>query len=106
MRTLLLSLFTAGALAACGGKSNPAPTPTPTTGEPDPATACNPEGPDGTPTTAEQCTCMGLEVIGDIGDGNAHCPDGMTEVSKIQYGIEGGVCCEQGDPAGATPEAS
>ena len=77
-------------LAACGGKSKPAePDPTPVAGDDcgiDPAT--------GTPATAEQCECKGHTVVGDIGDGQVACPEGSTEVSKISYGIEGGVCCQ------------
>ena len=47
----------------------------------------------GAPATAEQCECKGFTVVGDIGDGQVACPEGLTEVSRIQYGIEGGVCC-------------
>lgn len=101
MRTILLSaLF---ALAACGGKTKPAPTTEAPPAETDPAAACNLEGPDQTPATAEQCECMGLEVVGDIGDGQVKCPDGHVEVSKIRYGIEGGVCCSKGEPDQAGP---
>ena len=46
------------------------------------------------PTNAEQCECLGHQVVGDIGNGQVACPDGTTEVAKIQYGIEGGVCCQ------------
>lgn len=90
MRTLLLALALASSLAACGGKSRPAPAPTP---------ACQLDGPGGTPATAEQCECAGMQVVGDIGDGQVACPEGLTEVSRIQYGIEGGVCCAKGEAA-------
>lgn len=91
------------ALIGCGSKSAPPV-------EPDPGTAaatgagggddCNvPEG--GTPANAEQCECKGMTVVGDIGDGQVKCPDGLIEVSRIQYGIEGGVCCAKGEPGPA-----
>lgn len=84
-RTLFAFALT---LAACGGKSKPAePTPTPTQAADD----C---GVTDVPATAEQCECKGLTVVGDIGDGQVACPEGSTEVSKISYGIEGGVCCQ------------
>ena len=92
----LLSTFAfvvVATVAACGGKSKPA-APTP-----DPAAACHLDGPGGTPSTAEQCACAGHLVVGDIGDGKVACPDGATEISRIRYGIEGGVCCDQGAPA-------
>lgn len=100
---IFLALSFALSLAACGSKAKPAPQ-EPTGGSADPAAACNPEGPDGTPATAEQCECMGLQVVGDIGDGQVKCPDGSTEVSRIRYGIEGGVCCQPG-AAGADSAA-
>ena len=75
-------------MMACGGKSKPPTTePTPGTGTP-PAAA--------TPTNAEECEAAGYQVVGDIGDGQVKCPDGTEEVSRIQYGIEGGVCCDPG----------
>jgi hypothetical protein len=76
-KLLLIALFA----AACGNKQTPAPTPTPA--------GCG----EGAPATAEQCECHGWQVVGDIGDGQVECPDGTSEVSRIQYGIEGGVCC-------------
>jgi hypothetical protein len=102
MRTILVTIVLA--LAACGSKSTPAPAPTPSTGSStDPAAACNLEGPDHTPATKEQCDCMGMQSVGDIGNGQVKCPDGTIEVSKIRFGIEGGVCCAKGEPG---PEAS
>lgn len=77
------------ALAGCGGTSKPAPTPTPTETD-----TCGVQSSNGVPTNAEQCTCLGFQVQGDIGDGQVACPDGTTEVAHIQYGIEGGVCCK------------
>lgn len=103
MRTLLtalpLSLLLALA-AACGGNSTPAAP------KPDPTAACQLDGPGGTPSTAEQCECAGLLVVGDIGDGKVACPDGHVEVSRINYGIEGGVCCTKGGEPGATAQAT
>lgn len=93
MRIVLL-LSAALALAACGGTTKPGPTPTPT--EPD---TCGVRSSNGVPTNAEQCACLGHQVVGDIGDGQVSCPDGTAEVARIAYGIEGGVCCE---PAAAS----
>ena len=87
-------------VAACGGKSKPAAPPAP-----DPTAACHLDGPSGTPSTAEQCECAGHLVVGDIGDGKVACPDGATEISRINYGIEGGVCCDQGEPAASASAA-
>lgn len=77
-------------LAACGGKAKPAPTPAPN----ETADTCGVQSSNGVPTNAEQCECLGHQVVGDIGDGQVACPDGTTEVARIQYGIEGGVCCQ------------
>ena len=93
MRTLLPSLVLALAAAACGGSKSAPPPPTPAVAD------CHLDGPDGTPSTAEQCECAGLQVVGDIGDGNVACPEGTAEVSRIAYGIEGGVCCATTKPA-------
>lgn len=105
MRTMLISSLLILGLVACGGKAKPAP-PEPTATEPTPtdrAAACNLEGPDQTPATMEQCQCMGMEAVGDIGNGQVACPEGHVEVSKIRFGIEGGVCCANREPG---PEAS
>lgn len=59
-------------VAACGDESTPAPA----------------------PTTIEECEAAGYRVVGDIGDGQVECPDGQEEVSRLEYGIEGGVCCK------------
>jgi hypothetical protein len=84
-------------VAACGGKSTP-----PTEPEPGPGTSASGGGGGGEdcgvpagapPSNAEQCECMGHTVVGDIGDGQVACPEGTTEIARIQYGIEGGVCC-------------
>lgn len=94
--TAALALSLVLAAAGCGGKGKGAPPP-----PPDPAAACHLDGPDGTPANAEQCECAGLMVVGDIGDGQVRCPDGSVEVSRIQYGIEGGVCCRPADVTAA-----
>jgi hypothetical protein len=91
----LLPILFAISLAACGGKSKPAPAPT----EPAPAADCGTTA--DAITTAEQCSCFGFEVVGDIGDGNVKCPDDTEERARINYGIEGGVCCERVPPAAA-----
>ena len=94
MRNLTIALVMILA-AACGGKSKPAPA--------EPSATCAATGENGTPATAEECECAGLMVVGDIGDGQVKCPDGVVEVSRIQYGIEGGVCCAKGEPAPEAP---
>lgn len=91
---IILSITAALALAACGGKSKPAPTPTPTETD-----TCGVQSSNGVPTNAAQCECLGFQVHGDIGDGNVACPEGSTEVAHIQYGIEGGVCCQAAEAA-------
>ena len=98
MRILTSVLLSASlVLAACGGKAKPAPTPAPT----ETADTCGVQSSNGVPTNAEQCECLGHQVVGDIGNGQVACPDGTTEVAKIQYGIEGGVCCQAATaPAG------
>jgi hypothetical protein len=97
MKQLLLIAILVGA-AACGGKSNPAPAPEPA---PDPdSVGLGSEGcGEDAPATAEQCECHGWQVVGDIGDGQVKCPDGTKEMSRIEYGIEGGVCCAPDAPA-------
>lgn len=98
MKHLLLSILLSSVLA-CGNKSTPPPS------EPEPAEPATAEpgttpAPTSTPTTGEECEAAGFTVVGDIGDGQVRCPDGMEEVSRIQYGIEGGVCCK---PATGAP---
>lgn len=86
-KLIIIAMF----VAACGGKSNPAPAPTP---DPDSIGAGTEGCGEDAPATAEQCECHGWQVVGDIGDGQVACPEGTTEISRIQYGIEGGVCCQ------------
>ena len=45
-------------------------------------------------------------VVGDIGDGQVKCPEGIEEISRIQYGIEGGVCCKALPATAEAPIAS
>ena len=84
MRNLLVSVLFVS-IAACGGKSKPTAAEPATPAEPSPATP---------PTNAEECEAAGYTVVGDIGDGQVKCPEGSEEISRIQYGIEGGVCCK------------
>ena len=94
MTIIALSL----ALAACGSKAKPTAEPTPVVG----GDTCGVDASGGIPATAEQCECLGLHVVGDIGNGQVACPDGETEIAKISYGIEGGVCCKApGEPPAA-----
>jgi hypothetical protein len=91
----IATLFVASLLlaAACGGKKPVAEK------LPSPHVECQLDGPNGTPATAQQCTCAGMMPVGDIGNGSVACPEGAIEVSKISFGIEGGVCCAKGEPA-------
>jgi hypothetical protein len=68
-------------VAACGGKSTPAPAPQPTT-----------KPPAGT-ITGEECETQGGQIRGDIGDGQVKCGDGERELGRVMQGIEGAVCC-------------
>lgn len=43
--------------------------------------------------TAEQCTNMGGEVLGNPG-GGISCPAGQREIGFIPLGIEGSICCK------------
>ncbi|HUQ04697.1 MAG TPA: hypothetical protein VM261_19485 [Kofleriaceae bacterium] len=97
MKHLLLIVIL---VAACGGKNKPAPAPEPAptsgpAGTDSGAAGCG----DAAPSTAEECECHGWLVVGDIGDGQVKCPDDTREVSRIAYGIEGGVCCDPGKAA-------
>lgn len=57
--------------------------------------ACDGEStPEPIPTTVEECLAAGYTVLGDIGDGKVKCPDGQEEVSRLELGIEGAVCCK------------
>jgi hypothetical protein len=49
---------------------------------------------EGAPATPEHCECLGGYVKGDIGDGQVACPQGETELERVQQGIEGAVCCK------------
>lgn len=89
MKNLLLAALVVSAVA-CGSKSTPPPAEPENT---DTSVAPTPT-PTATPTTGEECEAAGYTVVGDIGDGKVRCPDGMEEVSRIQHGIEGGVCCK------------
>ncbi len=48
---------------------------------------------DAAPTTAEECSCAGGVVHGDIGDGKVACAPDEVELGRIHQGIEGAVCC-------------
>jgi hypothetical protein len=85
VKHLLLAALVVSAVA-CGNRSTPPTEPEPTGTPVAPA-----------PSTGEECEAAGYTVVGDIGDGQVRCPEGMEEVSRIQHGIEGGVCCK---PAG------
>ena len=94
LRASLLALVVLA--AACGGKAKSS-----TPAEPDPdqhglgSEGCGEDA----PSTPEQCECHGYQVVGDIGDGQVACPDGTREVARLEYGIEGGLCCAPEAPA-------
>lgn len=50
------------------------------------------------PSTPAHCSCLGGYVRGDIGDGKVACPQGETELERVQQGIEGAVCCKSAVP--------
>jgi hypothetical protein len=98
MKTFLLAALVA-LLPACGKKSSAPPVePDNTAGTGDEPVG-DPPAEEPAPTTAEECEAAGYQVVGDIGDGNVQCPAGTEEVSRIQYGIEGGVCCKTAEGA-------
>ena len=76
---MLLRILVASTLIiSCGGtKQEPASSGT----EPSPA------------ITPEECTKLGGQVRGDIGDGQIKCAEGERELGRVATGIEGGVCC-------------
>lgn len=90
MRTLLITL--ALALAACGGKSNPAPAPDDTTAEPGDDTTGDPTSELMTP---EECEADGGQVVGDIGDGSVQCPEGFDATGNVSGGVEASLCCHE-----------
>jgi hypothetical protein len=102
MKHLLASLFL---IAACGGtgpqrqaeKSEDPPPPVEDPTAPDQATNCGVSAEPDVALSPEQCTCLGGEVRGDIGDGQIKCNEGERELGRVATGIEGGVCCAAGD---------
>src|SRR5687767_15407436 len=79
-------------IAACSSKTAPAapPTASATEGAEHVASDCS----EGAPATPAHCECLGGYVKGDIGDGQVACPQGETELERVQQGIEGAVCCK------------
>ena len=67
-----------------------------------PAQAQDPDA----PLTQEQCSCLGGQVRGDIGDGQVRCQDGERELGRVRVGIEGGVCCVSATSAALSPAAA
>jgi len=89
-------LFSAAAFAsitlALGcGHSGGSSAPTVATGPQSSSASC---GEDAANTPAH-CECLGGYVKGDIGDGQVACPQGETELERVQQGIEGAVCCKR-----------
>jgi hypothetical protein len=81
---VLLAMFVLG----CGPR--PAHAPEPSSGG-DASEACG----QGAPSTPAHCECLGGYVRGDIGDGQVACPQGETELERVNQGIEGAVCCKR-----------
>jgi hypothetical protein len=79
------------ALALSCGHSGSAPAPTVATGPQTSTASCGEDA----PNTPAHCECLGGYVKGDIGDGQVACPQGETELERVQQGIEGAVCCKR-----------
>ena len=90
---------------ACGGQgpqrqpleSEDPPPPVTDPTAPDQSANCGVSGEPDVPLSPEQCTCLGGEVRGDIGDGQIKCGDAEKELGRVATGIEGGVCCTAAD---------
>jgi hypothetical protein len=54
--------------------------------------------------TVDECESAGGQVRGDIGDGQIACQAGETDLGRVSYGIEGGVCCEPAPVTLFTPD--
>jgi hypothetical protein len=76
------------ALVACATRTPPAPPARPATQQS--ADLCGADA----PNSASHCACLGGYVRGDTGDGKVACPQGETELARVQHGIEGAVCCK------------
>lgn len=101
--SLLVSLLL---LFACGGKgpqrqpldsSDDPPPPVTDPTAPDQSGNCGVSSEPGVAMSPDQCTCLGGEVRGDIGDGQIKCGDAEKELGRVATGIEGGVCCAAAD---------
>jgi hypothetical protein len=79
-------------LVGCS-KQTPAPPPSESTGQ-EAVETCGSDA----PATPAHCECLGGYVKGDIGDGQVACPQGETELERVQQGIEGAVCCKAAMP--------
>lgn len=87
MKTRVAALLTTMLL---GCASRAAQTSAPTVGEQQ-GQPCR----EGAPATPAHCECLGGYVRGDIGDGQVACPQGETELERVNQGIEGAVCCKR-----------
>lgn len=83
----LVALFSLLLLGACGGASKPS---TSTARAGTASEACGSSA----AATPAHCECLGGYVRGDIGDGQVACPQGETELERVNSGIEGAVCCK------------
>jgi hypothetical protein len=43
--------------------------------------------------TPETCECLGGMVRADPGGGSVTCEDDEENLGRVEFGIEGGVCC-------------
>ena len=107
MRPIKITTLLFGALAACActrtTEQPPAAQPTveEATSQPAPQRAVQPATQasshacgEAAANTPAHCECLGGYVRGDIGDGKVACPQGETELERVQQGIEGAVCCQ------------
>lgn len=92
MKHSLSSALLALSLLGCSKPPVAEPVASPSGGAEAPVTdaACS----EGAPSTPAHCECLGGYVKGDIGDGQVACPQGETELERVQQGIEGAVCCK------------
>jgi hypothetical protein len=58
--------------------------------------------------TGEECREAGHTLVLDTGDGRTfrddyRCPGGIAPVSRVRFGLEGGVCCPKDSANSAKP---
>lgn len=94
LKIALRSVVVVASLSGCGKQPPPEST-SPSASEGQESVAhCGSDA----PATAEHCACLGGYVRGDIGDGQVACPQGETQLERVNQGIEGAVCCAKSRP--------